>query len=398
MKVAVAGALLVVAAALLPGCGESIRTADPSPWQGLGECQVKLWEASHEQSSNSGLSVSFADADHGWLTVFDRTGGVWESSDGGATWALSEGRILGDRGQGDFTLPEQVGQLQWPYRIACVDEETVWLVFKAPFYKNPESVPSQAGGVLISHDGGATWRRCLALDGPVGHELIGSCSFVDADHGWLIVAHRGGGGENGVFLLRTKDGGRSWQRSKLGDYDNRQYDAMLGYILEQSVSWVPSTEEGLVWEPTGGPGSALRETWPGQKLAYWPVGEVVEFADPWAEILRSTDGCRTWKSVLKLDDTWPLSSVYFVDEQNGWVGGDGLILATHDGGGDGTDESSWERELVLEEADEVRFLHFCRVGDSIIAAGWEFWESEENGGVVRFYRRDVPKAGGEAAE
>jgi len=399
----VLGALAVVLvlatpAALLSGCGEighSVPKVDRSPWEELGECRMELNGAGTDQMSSSVYSVSFADADHGWSTVLDQTGGVWQSSDGGASWALSEGRILGDRGQGDFSLPERVGQLRWPQRIVCVEDDTIWLAFKATADNNPESVDSQAGGILISRDGGATWRRCLVLDGAVGHEGIGGCSFTDAEHGWVSVVY-GHGRKSEAYIYRTEDGGRSWQRRKYGGGDS-MYEHMTGFIIDQTASWVPSTEEGLVWEPTGGSGSALRPTWPGQELAFGGDGWQSEYEDPYGLIVRSTDGGREWKRVLRVENTQPLRGVFFADERHGWIGGDGLILGTGDGG-EGLGEDSWERELVLAGDDAVVFMHFCRAGDAIIAAGWTSSESEENGGVVRFYRRDLPEAAGEADE
>jgi len=390
--------LLAIVATLLPGCGEvghNVPKVDPSPWRELGECRMELSDVGSAASANYGYSVSFADAEHGWLTVLDRTGGVWETSDGGKTWALSEGRILGDRGRGEFSLPASVGQVEWPDRIVCVEEETIWLVFKAPSdYDSHDFEGSQAGGVLVSRDGGRTWRRCLALDGEVGYESTGWSSFVDAEHGWLTVGYGDGEGKNDVYLLRTKDAGRSWQRNKC-DIGRYEYESMTDSVLYQFASWVPSTEEGLVWEPTGGSGSALQPSWPGKELAFSGGGTQFEYDDPTGEVLCSTDGGKEWRMVLEAKNTYPLSSVYFADELSGWVGGDGLILATHDGG-QGLDGSSWERELVLDEEDAVEFMHFCRAGDAVIAAGWATTNSVGDKLIVRFYRRELPKARGEA--
>jgi photosystem II stability/assembly factor-like uncharacterized protein len=63
--------------------------------------------------------------------------------------------------------------------------------------------------VRVTQDGGATWSEPRAM--PNG----GDVQFIDADHGWMLTSDMGGSGAAGSFsvvVLRTVDGGRTWDK------------------------------------------------------------------------------------------------------------------------------------------------------------------------------------------
>ena len=115
--------------------------------------------------------------------------------------------------------------------------------------------------VYSTTDGGATWRRPL-------HDPEWDCgfrpdriSFVDAQHGWLTSGSE--------VLLRTTDGGESWQRSGISD--------LPGSFDSNWYSFV-SDREG--WRVTAG--------WYELVYDYYPAGDYVS---------RTTDGGESWQGV-----------------------------------------------------------------------------------------------------
>ena len=146
-----------------------------------------------------------------WLALsFDRA--IWVSTDHAATWSRR-------------ALPSE----ETPVAVACDSDGDYWVVGSFSLVLTsadggrtwrdlsfPEDqtltsihflidetaiITAEFGGLYRSDDGGETW----ALGDPIPNEFYPQASlFLDADHGWVA-------GLQGT-ILRTKDGGRSWQR------------------------------------------------------------------------------------------------------------------------------------------------------------------------------------------
>lgn len=76
--------------------------------------------------------------------------------------------------------------------------------------------------MLRTRDGGATWEE-LKL-GLASYETIAAAKFGDADHGYAIVSSSK---EFGVVILRTRDGGDNWERQKIELAGLRDAEAAL---------------------------------------------------------------------------------------------------------------------------------------------------------------------------
>lgn len=130
-----------------------------------------------------------------------------------------------------------------------------------------------------------------------------------------------GGGEQSI-VVRTSDGGRSWQR-QLVDPNSWFYDV---FFLDDRTGWVCGYE-GLV--------------------------------------LKTTDAGSTWKRQRTAVRS-PLIQIQFIDKERGWaMGEDGRILRTTDGG------TQWEPKRVLAKG-HLRCLHF-----STGSSGWVVGEEGE---------------------
>jgi len=217
-----------------------------------------------------------------------------------------------------------------------------------------------------THDGGRHWQRFPL---PVNYATeTGSISFPDPQHGWLWY---GGAamGSMSVYMYRTVDGGHHWSRvactdwsspssrsvcpyrSGIGLCGDKEYltfrDAHNGWLTVYENSGVPgiyrSWDVGTSWQQqaAGLPSGVVLPTTSGKRTVY-PWGtllpprffgltgllpEEVGFyrQKPRASwnrlyVFRSTDGGRTWPSVLRTPVTTPVVPVLWqaVDSRH-WV-------------------------------------------------------------------------------
>jgi hypothetical protein len=149
------------------------------------------------------------------------------------------------------------------------------------------------GGVWESRDGGRDWQP--RTDGQPSL-AVGAVAFAPSDP---TVAYAGTGAgdalpELGVGLLRSADGGTSWELAGDGDLLGVGFSALLvdpvdpGRLLAATTAGVLlSTDAGATW--------ARRLPGPAWDLSAGPAGEVL--AGCRAGLCRSTDAGTTWELV-----------------------------------------------------------------------------------------------------
>ncbi len=194
-------------------------------------------------------------------------------------------------------------------------------------------VVGKYGLILHTPDGGKTWERMPS----VTTKALTAVSFADELHGFAV----GSGGN----VITTTDGGSSWklQASKTKDH-------LLGlHVLSQRVALVVGAF-GTILSTTNGGGSWKRHRLSWEKLipriineggymepnlnavhfvtrdTGWVVGE-------FGLVLRTTDGGQTWVSQRYGVNLPRLLAVVFRDENTGFaVGQKGTLIKTVDGG------------------------------------------------------------------
>ncbi|MDD4858446.1 MAG: YCF48-related protein [Candidatus Krumholzibacteria bacterium] len=258
---------------------------------------------------NGGLNdVQFIDRSNGWVAGKD--GSICHTADGGQSWTKMEpsgfpidedfyqlaffsdsaGYALGYHGV--YKTENGGGSWinNWLPSVSCrgawsmsfPDEETGFLLGSSYMESDPSILYSTA-------DGGASWA---VVEGAKASALrtVLTITFVDGTTGWA------GGG----VIMKTMDGGESWE-TQIAAATVRKFQFL-------------SAEYG--------------------------------FAVGGKTILRTKNGGITWENVTPDDDRIKdLRSVYFIDENNGWVAGraadeqDGdmyykhsILLQTRDGG------------------------------------------------------------------
>lgn len=159
-------------------------------------------------------------------------------------------------------------------------------------------------GFRISHDGGQSWQKLYnetgGLPGATGGFRLSSLDFIDPIHGWA----------GGSCLIKTVDGGISWQNVKIPEW----IDNMEIKFLNENTGYI-----------AGRGGSCDRGT-----------GE----CNLWLSVYKTINGGRTWKRVLKTHDGDTPWQIFAVNEDITMVTfGGGWLYRTEDGG------KSWKSVL-----------------------------------------------------
>jgi photosystem II stability/assembly factor-like uncharacterized protein len=276
-------------------------------------------------------TVFFVDERRGWAA--GSKGALLSTSDGGATWELRK--------------PPTEDALR---DLFFQDAETGWLVCERSIFKPMEKEES-VSYLLKTTDGGATWSRVEVTRGADVDLKLAGLRFADREHGWVY-------GEMGALFV-TSDGGDSWTRQRVPTrhllLGAAFLDAQAGWLSGGGLTVLKTSDGGATWHagtvflPADGAGAQAQSkaapdrnesggdesrTVGGRRLnAVW-------FATPrrgWAVggegiIIATGDGGLTWRPQTSGvgDD---LNDVKFFDESEGWaVGRDGALLHTNDGG------------------------------------------------------------------
>lgn len=365
-----------LAAALLPVCGSAQDAAPPTAEQlrglafrSLGPCLTTgriadLEVDPHDPdrwylASGSGGLFKTDDRGNHWRPIFDRhrgyslgcvvvdprdpnvvwlgTGenthnrsasygtGVYRSDDGGETW-----RCVGLEGT------QKVQRILIDPR----DSDTVYVAAPGPLWN-----AGGERGLYKTTDGGASWTRCLHISDDTGiteavfrpgdPDVIYAAAYQRRRHNAMCVA---GGPEAGV--LRSTDGGASWQRIQNGlptvdmgrialAVDPRQPLRVYATVVARGKAGgtFVSEDGGDSWQKASG--------YAGGDPQYY--GEL--FVDPhrpdtlWnvdVRVMRSTDKGATWRPLpfaMHVDN----HEIVFdpKDPSHLWIGNDGGLYETH---------------------------------------------------------------------
>jgi len=252
----------------------------------------------------------------------------------------------------------------------------------SPERENPGSVPVLWGvtscgpshgwavgatGILATSDGGTTWT--LQHSDP--RESLWAVACTDARHAWAVGWRRAN--VPSAVVLATTNGGSTWTRQRIGG-DVRLRDVAF---VDAAHGWVVGEDErgqGRVFVTTDGGQSwhaqltvrqaefsavavaDARHAWVVGGTASVPASNDREY--PPALILSTRNGGKVWTEQLSGVSNM-LKDVFFADNSHGWsVGAGGALLATTDGG------SSWVPQHVRQQVE------LAAVAFSDAANGW----------------------------
>lgn len=262
--------------------------------------------------------VRFIDRNNGWAIgqYYGRSGivvipanksSILKTTDAGNSWSE---RVLNNC-------------LLWGLTI--VNRSVGWAVGRTP---------GGSGLLCKTNDGGDMWN---VVDTSAAQSHFYSIQFLDELHGRI-----GGWNDTTGFVLRTTNGGVTWQTI----YD-KSLDVNELFFLDNSNGWNVG-ENGKIYKTTDGGAtwqSVFQAPNPYSPLSYSPLRRI-RFTDPMHGYavggisggetkLWTSDGGMTWNVVNKTQGS-SLHGLWFADANNGWcVGGvnAGLtIQKTTDGG------------------------------------------------------------------
>ena len=305
---------------------------------------AERWQAVEVPTQAEFRGIWFTDSLNGWVMgggYLIEGGIVGRTRDGGRTWEFRSGILPGgDRGYSlsrvqfrdtlrgvalggtGIVLITDDGGATWRNvrygrstgdglsDLQFLDESNAWAIGPA--------------SIVRSVDGGETWGALVYSSSENGYLSGNAIHFIDGSRGWLA-------GHSGRFM-RSDDGGISWTAVPLplpkGErpilWDVTFVDAMNGWVVG---------EQGMIFHTTDG-----GTTWARQETGV-----------PIVRVPRKGEPPRPREPIPELEmppDRLTVSSVRFLDPHRGWAAGyyadvaESVILGTADGG------ATWSVERV----------------------------------------------------
>ena len=364
-------------------------------------------------------TVSFVTPQTGFL-IGDFT--AFRTDDGGATWqdvgfvfppytrqllALPDGAWLACAfGEGAEIHRSIDGGVTWTRAFDELAQFGVTDLVRLPGGRLVASLAS--GGVVTSDDQAATWTsRLQDLTDLGGNDINHLCLLPDG-HGWAT------GDWSNTFdwdavLLRTSDGGRSWQPSTAPDgwlnFADLQFrDADTGFVAGWGIPGgltrhlARTTDGGQSWDFPTLPGDAavLRLATPAPGVVLASATEPGDVNRLW----RSDDDGDSWQpATAGLPTNQWLLGMAFLDAERGYVSGgfaQSVLYRTLDGG------ASWQSRAAVGLGGHARTLRFsdldhglavCSDGVYRTTDGGATWTSVLDGPTWKFVDLDASGRG-----
>lgn len=342
------------------------------------------------------VNVYFKDSLNGFLlSVEERLGNdfiysiglLYRTYDGGNTWEKlpdPEPGYLGGFSGIEFVTPE-VGWSGW---YQTTDGGNTWEYIPHHF---PEGIEYIYGRVFVdtltgwaynyktilkTEDGAKNWF----IQKVTKHGILSGISFYNRDIGWVC-------GDGGT-IYKTTDAGENWIRMGKGTTDNL-YDVDF---VDSETGWVVGLNGTILHTANGG------KTWKQQESNVEDFLSAVDFANEnngWAVgkgyILNTKNGGGKWVMQYQHDlGNGYFRDVQFLDQSTGFVvggrgflGWDGVLLRTRDGG------ETWEHlegynfpTLAAISFVDKQYGWICGAGGTMFATqdGGETWQKQDVAG------------------
>jgi photosystem II stability/assembly factor-like uncharacterized protein len=288
----------------------------------------------HDIENSKFISASFVSDEFAWLVI--RNGrDLVRTFSGGRQWGTISGEAVNGFGE-----------------ISFINRLDGWAT-------------GSKGSVWKTTNGGEVWEFIAKLDPHSERGFIATqAKFIDKDHGWILeVPH---------YLWQTKDGGKHWQVSPILNENEKRYadivkftftDPETGWLACERSTVLKTTDGGKKWKVLKIPTDQLNLT----------VHDIVFVSDNvgWVlvgdNVYQTLDGGESWRLQSPSQSRPVISSLFFLDENNGWAAGysnifvenvrsadeiKGKILRTSDGG------RTWSEVWVNTSEKQYYYVHF----------------------------------------
>lgn len=213
--------------------------------------------------------------------------------------SCSENATGVNNGIGTWTKVES-GLTNWLYDIDFPDEQNGWIV-------------GDSGIILNSGNGGESWN----LQSCPTEDILFAVDFVDNKNGWACSRNA---------ILGTTNGGETWEIKYIEDLDEGRFRDIQ--FLNQNTGFVVGGKGSFgsigVLLKTNDGGESWQEATP-QSLSTLTHISIVNDKNIWVcgfggTILFTTDIGLTWtKRNLNISPSPSLTRIQFIDQKNGWT-------------------------------------------------------------------------------
>ena len=253
--------------------------------------------------------IFFVNETTGW--VVNSNGYIFRTTDGGTTWT------------------QQFHGSSYFRSVGFANENIGWAGTL-----DPQNI------LYSTKNGGAEWTPVTNLSFPHPQRICGI--FVVNEN----VMYGSGAYDGPPIVIKTTDGGLTWQSFDLSSYagtliDCYFKDADNGFVAGGTAptSSFPETIKAVILKTTDG-GNTWQKKYEGGDEGEWcwkisflnsnfGYASIENFNK--ANILKTTDGGETWTN-LSVADNHDIQGIGFISDKIGWVGGYGVTSSTTDGG------------------------------------------------------------------
>ena len=360
------------------------------------------WSPQRSGTSNPLRGVAFVDAKTGY--VVGASGTVLRTANGGSTWTRRRthttldlagvafadrrsGLVVGEQG---LILSTANGGQTWQRRRFRKGAATLNAI--ARWGTRWAWAAGDQGTILRTGNGGLTWQRQKTGLG-IDYDVV-DVAFTSRSEGWALANYVSEESRVGV-LLHTTDGGSAWRvqswrpDAAVAAFSSLAFDSSgrFGVIVGERDDEPDGVADGpMVLRTTDGGGSWQYVTSgslePVDAVGITPQG-ITWVAEASGTLSWSDDRCTTWSSSGRgIGAGVELNGIDFVDGSHGWaVGSNGSIAHTVDGG------ASWDLQPsgVQAALRAVAFAdgqHGLAVGDQVVLAtsdGGSHWTRVQTG-------------------
>jgi photosystem II stability/assembly factor-like uncharacterized protein len=279
---------------------------------------------------------------------------IYKSTDGGSTWESMNQNLQTTIQQIGFFNPQNgfviAGDAEFRDLFATTNGGQTWqyntLIQNGPFYRIWLSGSScyllnPASQMMKTNDAGEVWQL---VDVPgVASEYFG-LQFVNDNTGFMC--------SSGGKFVKTIDGGETWiDKSVAGD---PYFEYM--FFLDENKGWLSDTQGKQIYRTEDGGNSweitslNFFDDYTPQNIFF--VNEEVGYATTFENLLfKSSDGGETWQSCHDFQSGY-ISNLHFISETEGWVTNGETVYHTFDGGITWDDGQSFEGTL-----EDIFFLN-----------------------------------------
>jgi photosystem II stability/assembly factor-like uncharacterized protein len=172
-------------------------------------------------------------------------------------------------------------------------------------------VSPEEGWLLIDQhlywtkNGGQSWDNITPSN--LDQSIIRAVSFVDAQHGWLVLANSDEPGFITYAVAQTSDNGSTWQITPLSLFKSRDVNSLAAtvylHLLDTQTGWLvikrvtsSNFSMGTLFKTTDGGNTWTQLSIPIGELVYFVTREIGWTAGGAAgdELYRTQDGGHTW--------------------------------------------------------------------------------------------------------